>query len=139
MTSLPLARRTHQIEPFRVMELVKRARELEAAGRSIIHLSIGEPDFTAAPTVVQALKHSVDRGDTGYTAALGVHALREAIARHSSESYGVELDPARVAWLHTAVGSKLSPESSWARGLGCSWICWIRPRALPPAAREERP
>ena len=48
------------IEPFRVMELVKRARELERAGRSIIHLSIGEPDFTAAAPVVQALATAVD-------------------------------------------------------------------------------
>jgi aspartate/methionine/tyrosine aminotransferase len=52
--ALRLARRTARIEPFRVMELVKRARDLERSGRSIIHLSIGEPDFTAAPSVVQA-------------------------------------------------------------------------------------
>jgi aspartate/methionine/tyrosine aminotransferase len=107
MTALHLARRTHQIEPFRVMELVKRARELEASGRSIIHLSIGEPDFTAAPSVVQALKHTVDRGATGYTAALGVQALREAIARHSSDTYGVDLDPARVVVTAGASGALL--------------------------------
>lgn len=92
----PLARRTARIEPFRVMELVKRARELERAGRSIIHLSIGEPDFTAAPPVVQALKTAVDSGATGYTAALGVQGLREAIARHCGEAYGADLDPGRV-------------------------------------------
>jgi aspartate/methionine/tyrosine aminotransferase len=107
MIALHLARRTHQIEPFRVMELVKRARELEASGRSIIHLSIGEPDFTAAPSVVQALKHTVDRGATGYTAALGVQALREAIARHSSDTYGVDLDPARVVVTAGASGALL--------------------------------
>lgn len=91
-----LAARTARIEPFRVMELVKRARELEHAGRSIIHLSIGEPDFTAAPPVVAALKRSVDAGATGYTAALGLHRLREAIARHAGEAHDVDLDPARV-------------------------------------------
>ena len=94
--TLRLARRTTRIEPFRVMELVKRARELESRGRSIIHLSIGEPDFTAAPTVVSALKAAVDNGSTGYTAALGVQALRTAIARHCGESQGVDLDPGRV-------------------------------------------
>jgi aspartate/methionine/tyrosine aminotransferase len=93
---LRLAQRTTHIEPFRVMELVKRARELERAGRSIIHLSIGEPDFTAAPAVVQALKAVVDSGATGYTAALGVQGLREAIARHAGQSYDVDLDPSRV-------------------------------------------
>ena len=105
--ALRLARRTARIEPFRVMELVKRARELERAGRSIIHLSIGEPDFTAAPSVVQALKASVDQGATGYTAALGVQALREAIARHSGEAHGVDLDPARVVVTAGASGALL--------------------------------
>lgn len=100
-----LARRTSHIEPFRVMELVKRARELERSGRSIIHLSIGEPDFTAAPTVVQALRRSVDDGATGYTAALGVQALREAIARHSRECYDVDLDPGRVVVTAGASGA----------------------------------
>ncbi len=94
--SLRLAQRTERIEPFRVMELVKRARELERAGRSIIHLSIGEPDFTAAPPVLRALQSAVDAGATGYTAALGLQPLREAIARHCSESHDVDLDPARV-------------------------------------------
>ena len=93
---LRLAARTAHIQPFRVMELVKRARELERAGRSIVHLSIGEPDFTAAPPVVAALKSAVDAGATGYTAALGVQALREAIARHAGEAHDVDLDPARV-------------------------------------------
>ncbi|MBK9364245.1 MAG: pyridoxal phosphate-dependent aminotransferase [Rubrivivax sp.] len=94
--ALQLAARTARIEPFRVMELVKRARALEHAGRSITHLSIGEPDFTAAPPVVAALKAAVDAGATGYTAALGLHALREAIARHAGDAHGVDLDPARV-------------------------------------------
>lgn len=95
-TAPRLAARTARIEPFRVMELVKRARELEHAGRSIIHLSIGEPDFTAAPPVVAALRRSVDAGATGYTAALGLHPLREAIARHAGEAHDVDVDPARV-------------------------------------------
>ncbi len=94
--ALRLASRTARIEPFRVMELVERARELERSGRSIIHLSIGEPDFTAAPSVVRALKSAVDAGRTGYTAALGTQALREAIARHSGQAYGADLDPGRV-------------------------------------------
>lgn len=93
---LRLAQRTARIEPFRVMELVKRARELERAGRSIIHLSIGEPDFTAAPGVVQALKTAVDGGHTGYTAALGVQGLREAIARHAGQAWDADLDPSRI-------------------------------------------
>jgi len=89
------------------MELVKRARELERAGRSIIHLSIGEPDFTAAAPVVQALATAVDAGSTGYTAALGLQPLREAIARHCHDSYDVDLDPARVVVTAGASGALL--------------------------------
>lgn len=102
-----LARRTQRIEPFRVMELVKRARELERAGRSIIHLSIGEPDFTAAPQVVAALKASADAGDTGYTGALGIEPLRRAIARHLGEEFEVDVDPARVVVTAGASGALL--------------------------------
>lgn len=102
-----LAARTRHIEPFRVMELVKRAHALERQGRSIVHLSIGEPDFTAAPPVLQALQRSVEAGHTGYTAALGLLALREAIARHSSQEHGVHIDPARVVVTAGASGALL--------------------------------
>ncbi len=91
-----LAARTQLIEPFRVMELVKRARELERSGRSIIHLSIGEPDFTAPPPVTAALQRAVAAGATGYTAALGLQPLREAIARHASEVADAPIDPGRI-------------------------------------------
>jgi len=92
----PLAARTHEIEPFHVMEMVRHASALEREGRSIIHLSIGEPDFTAPPPVVRALHEAVERGATGYTAALGLAPLREAIARYHAQSFGVEVDPSRV-------------------------------------------
>jgi len=91
-----LARRTQHIEPFRVMELMKRAHALEREGRSIIHLSIGEPDFTAAPAVVSALQRSVAAGATGYTGALGIEVLRRAIATHLADEFAVTVDPGRV-------------------------------------------
>ncbi len=79
--SLPgLARRTGQIAPFHVMELVKRAAALQASGHPVIHMSIGEPDFTAPPLVVAALDEAVRAGRTGYTPALGIEPLRRAIA-----------------------------------------------------------
>lgn len=102
-----LAARTDRIEPFRVMELVKRAVALEQSGRSIIHLSIGEPDFTAADEVVAALKTAVDAGRTGYTAALGLQPLREAIAAHCAETAGVPVDPGRVVVTAGASGALL--------------------------------
>lgn len=91
-----LATRVERVEPFHVMELVKRAQALERQGRSIIHLSIGEPDFTAPEPVLQALQRAAEQGLTGYTPALGLMPLREAISRFYSDEYGLAVDPGRV-------------------------------------------
>ena len=91
-----LAARTARIEPFHVMELVKRAAALQATGRPVIHMSIGEPDFTAPPPVIAALEQAAREGLTGYTPALGIEPLREAIAGDYRERYGVEVDPHRI-------------------------------------------
>ena len=93
MTDLRLAARTSRIAPFQVMELVKRAVALERTGRPVIHLSIGEPDFTAPEPVVAALERA---GHTQYTSAVGLHALREAIAHDYLRRHGVAVDPARI-------------------------------------------
>ena len=90
------ARRVDQIAPFRVMELVKRANALAAAGRPIIQMNIGEPDFTAPPPVVAALKRAADQGLSQYTTALGIAPLREAIARDYGERHGLDISPSRV-------------------------------------------
>jgi aspartate/methionine/tyrosine aminotransferase len=68
------------IEPFHVMEVLARARALEAQGRSIIHMEIGEPDFPTAPAIVAAGVAALQAGKTHYTPALGLPALRAAIA-----------------------------------------------------------
>ena len=90
------ARRVDQIAPFRVMELVKRANALAAAGRPVIQMNIGEPDFTAPPPVVAALKRAADQGLSQYTTALGIAPLREAIARDYGERHGLDISPSRV-------------------------------------------
>ena len=95
-TRYPLARRTAQIDPFHVMELTKRAAALEAAGHPVIHLNIGEPDFTAPEPVVTALERAVRAGHTRYTAATGLAPLREAIARDYGERYGLDIAPSRI-------------------------------------------
>jgi aspartate/methionine/tyrosine aminotransferase len=105
--SILLASRTARIEPFYVMELMKQAAELERTGRSIIHLSIGEPDFGAPAPVLAALGEVLRAGRTPYTAALGLSSLREAIARHYRERYGVILSPERVVVTAGASGALL--------------------------------
>jgi len=91
-----LAARVDAIQPFYVMELVKEAALLERAGRDIIHMGIGEPDFTAPEPVIEAATAALRNGVTQYTSALGIHALREAIAGHYKHAYGLDIDPARI-------------------------------------------
>jgi aspartate/methionine/tyrosine aminotransferase len=98
-----LAERVRDIAPFHVMELLERAKALEAQGRSIVHMEIGEPDFATAEPIIRAGQRALEEGHTGYSPALGLQALREAIAGHYARRYGVELDPRRV--IVTAGGS----------------------------------
>lgn len=72
------------------------AAALEREGRSIINLGIGEPDFTAAPDVIEAASHAMAHGRMGYTAATGIAELRQAIAQWYGQRYAVEVDPARI-------------------------------------------
>ena len=93
---LATAARVAEIAPFHVMEVQTAARALEAAGRSVIHMEIGEPDFPTPAPVVVAAQQAIAAGDLYYTSALGLPPLREAIARHYHEHYGVRVAPERV-------------------------------------------
>jgi aspartate/methionine/tyrosine aminotransferase len=91
-----LAARTGRITPFYVMEIVKKAARLQAEGRSIIHMSIGEPDFSAPPAVRQAAEAVLAQGQTAYTPALGLDELRQRIASHYHQAFGVSMTAERV-------------------------------------------
>jgi aspartate/methionine/tyrosine aminotransferase len=90
------AARVAGIEPFHVMEVQTAARALEAAGRTVVHMEIGEPDFPTPPQVLAAAERALAGGGIYYTSALGVPELREAIARHYAERFGVTIAPERV-------------------------------------------
>jgi aspartate/methionine/tyrosine aminotransferase len=92
----PMAARLAHIEPFYVMEIVKEASRLQASGQSVIHLSIGEPDFTAPPPVTRAASEALASGRLQYTQATGLPELREAIAADYERTFGVRVDPSRV-------------------------------------------
>lgn len=89
-----IAARMSGIAPFHVMDILARARALEAQGRSIVHMEIGEPDFPTPAAVVEAGIHALRAGQTQYTQALGLPALRAAIAAHYP--FAARPDPARV-------------------------------------------
>jgi len=86
-----------RIQPFYVMDLLARARELEAKGRSIVHMEIGEPDFATPAPIVHAGHQALEAGKTHYTPALGLPDLRRSIARHYSDRFGVSVDAGRIA------------------------------------------
>ncbi|MEE9100935.1 MULTISPECIES: pyridoxal phosphate-dependent aminotransferase [Pseudomonas] len=88
--------RSRAIEPFHVMALLARANELQAAGHDVIHLEIGEPDFTTAAPIIAAGQAALAAGHTRYTAARGIPALREAIAGFYAERYRLSIDPQRI-------------------------------------------
>jgi aspartate/methionine/tyrosine aminotransferase len=91
-----LSRRTDRIAPFHTMELVKRAAALQQAGKPVIPMSIGEPDFKAPEPVIAALERAVRAGHTDYTSAVGIEPLRRAIAADYGLRHGLDIDPARI-------------------------------------------
>src|SRR5688500_19602560 len=95
------------IEPFRVMELLARAKTLEAQGRSIVHMEIGEPDFPTPRPVCEAGIRALQKGELFYTSALGSPDLRAAIARYYRSRYGAEVAPERVVVTSGSSGALL--------------------------------
>ena len=87
--------------------MLSRAHALEAAGRHVVHMEIGEPDFTAPPAVVEAGVRALRDGRTAYTATLGLPALREAIAAHYAARFRVTVAPERIAITAGASGALL--------------------------------
>src|SRR3954469_4116453 len=104
----PTARRVDEIEPFEVMDVLSRAHALEAAGRHVIHMEIGEPDFTAPAPVVEAGVRAMRDGKTAYTATLGLPALREAIAFHDENRFHKKIAASRIAITAGASGGLLT-------------------------------
>ena len=101
------ARRAAEIEPFEVMDVLSRAQALERAGRRVVHMEIGEPDFTAPAPVVEAGVKALRDGRTAYTATLGLDSLRSAIAGHYRSRFACEVPAARIAITSGASGGLL--------------------------------
>src|SRR5512133_2201853 len=91
-----LGGRVGDIPPFHVMEVQTAAGALGAAGRPVVHREIGERDVPTPQPVIDAAQRAIAAGDIYYTSALGLPALREAIARHYADHYGVDVAPERV-------------------------------------------
>lgn len=92
-----LGSRRSEVEPFHAMDVLARANALRAAGRDIVSLAVGQPSDPAPAIVRQAAAKALEGGAIGYTDSLGRRDLREAIARHYREHYGVDVPVARIA------------------------------------------
>ncbi len=91
-----LADRMGQLGTEAAFQVLARATELEAQGRSIINLGIGQPDFKTPPHIVEAACQALRDGHHGYTVANGILPLREAVAADIHRRHGVEVSPRRV-------------------------------------------
>lgn len=146
-----LAARTHDFLTFQVVELFKQAQALQAAGKDIISLGIGEPDFTAPPQVVEALQRAAQAGQSGYSAPAGLMPLREAIARFYHDQFGATISPRRVivtagasgaltlacAALVNPGGEVLMPDPSYPANSNFVLAAGGQPRLIPSSADKR--
>lgn len=88
--------RVAEIETFKVMDLLKRAKQLDAAGFDVVHMEAGEPDFTTAAPIAEAAKKAIDHQAIQYTPAAGIPELREAISGWYKSRYGLDVSPERI-------------------------------------------
>ena len=117
---MKLASRMKDIAPFHVMELMAKAAALEAAGRSVIHFEVGEPDFATAEPILVAGQEFLRGGHVHYTAALGLPQLREAISGFYRQRYGLDVPSSRIVVtagasgaLLLALGVLVNPGDEW--------------------------
>jgi aspartate/methionine/tyrosine aminotransferase len=93
--TLKIARRS-AIPPFIAMEVLRAANTRAAAGKDVYHLELGQPDTPAPAAVIDAAKHALDNNRLGYTEALGIPPLRQAIAGHYRQAHDLDIDPGRI-------------------------------------------
>jgi aspartate/methionine/tyrosine aminotransferase len=103
----PLASRTAAITPFRVVDVMEAAWAAERAGRSIVHLEVGEPDFPTPAPVVEAATKAIADGRVRYTSSLGIPELREAISGYYADRFGIDVPARRVVVTTGASGALL--------------------------------
>jgi len=90
------SRKTEEIQPFLVMDILRKAKDLERDGKKIIHLELGEPDFPTPKVIVDSAKKALENGNTHYTNSLGILELRISISNYYNETYNLNISPNRV-------------------------------------------
>ncbi|HIC92309.1 MAG TPA: pyridoxal phosphate-dependent aminotransferase [Syntrophaceae bacterium] len=88
--------RIADMSPFLVMDILEKAKSLEAKGKNVVHLEVGEPDFPTPACIVNRAIRAMETGKTKYTHSLGIPELRQAISSYYVDKYGVEINPERI-------------------------------------------
>jgi len=104
---IKIARRMSHIEPFHVMDLLAIARSMEAQGKQIVHMEIGEPDFPTPGPVMRAAQSALQQGQTYYTPAIGLSILRERIAAFYETRFNARINPDQIIITPGASGALL--------------------------------
>lgn len=99
--------RAADIDSFKVMDLLKRAKELDAEGHDVVHMVAGEPDFATAAPVAAAAISAIENGLTQYTPAAGIPELRAKISQWYQNRYGLDITPERIIVTPGASGALL--------------------------------
>ena len=100
-----ISNRIKQISPFHVMNILARAKQLEADGYDVIHLEVGEPDFATPKVVRDAAKKAIDEGRTHYTPAMGLPQLREKIADYYQRNLSAAVNAKNIVVTPGASGA----------------------------------
>ncbi len=96
MSKASSSARAAKVAPFIVMDVLRQAQEMAADGADVIHMEVGQPFGPAPRKALEAAHAALEADDLGYTQAAGVPPLRERIARHYAQAYGVSIGPERV-------------------------------------------
>jgi len=104
---IKLANRMSHIEPFHVMNLLAIAKAMEAQGKQVVHMEIGEPDFITPAPVMRAAESALKQGQTHYTPAVGLPALRERIAGFYKSQFDCDINPEQIIITPGASGALL--------------------------------
>ena len=101
------AQRVGAIAPFQVMQILEHAQQMERAGRSVVHMEVGEPDFDTPPAVVEAGCRALQAGATKYSPSAGLPDLRAALSAHYAADFGVQVPAERIFITPGASGALL--------------------------------
>ncbi len=146
-----LSSRARRVKPFHVMDLLARAQQMQAQGREVLHLEVGEPDFATAQPIIDAGISALEKQYTHYTPATGLPELRQAVAEYYARKFAVTIDASRIIITPGASGALqlalcclldagdevLLSDPGYPCNRNIAELLGIKTRALPVSAEQN--